>query len=222
MRMFDGKTLDMIEFLIVPETMRTLSQFKNARKPTVGLKPMLAFCGTPFESPTANAYTTAKSLLLDFFKGEDVSSVDVAGLQYLICVSAEDEVEGKPAPQIHIRCYLIKTKRSGSRLPKVEVEEMGPRVDFRVGRVREADPDRWREAMKRPKGTEERKKKNIETDVMGDKIGRVHLGRQDLGKLQTRKMKGLKRGMEEMDVDGEGDIGMDEIEDVEGKKRRVS
>lgn len=29
---------------------------------------------------------------------------------------------------------------------------------------------------------------------MGDKIGRIHLGRQDLSELQTRKMKGLKRG----------------------------
>jgi ribosome production factor 2 len=28
---------------------------------------------------------------------------------------------------------------------------------------------------------------------MGDKFGRVHVGRQDLTKLQTRKMKGLKR-----------------------------
>ena len=28
---------------------------------------------------------------------------------------------------------------------------------------------------------------------MGDKMGRIHLGRQDLNQLQTRKMKGLKR-----------------------------
>lgn len=27
---------------------------------------------------------------------------------------------------------------------------------------------------------------------MGDKIGRIHLGKQDLAELQTRKMKGLK------------------------------
>jgi ribosome production factor 2 len=29
--------------------------------------------------------------------------------------------------------------------------------------------------------------------MMGDKIGRIHLGRQNLNDLQTRKMKGLKR-----------------------------
>ena len=36
-------------------------------------------------------------------------------------------------------------------------------------------------------------RKNIETDLMGDKMGRIHVGRQDLNQLQTRKMKGLKR-----------------------------
>lgn len=35
---------------------------------------------------------------------------------------------------------------------------------------------------------------------MGDKVGRIHLGKQNLGELQTRKMKGLKRGR---DTDGE-------------------
>ena len=38
-----------------------------------------------------------------------------------------------------------------------------------------------------------KQRKNVETDVVGDKIGRIHLGRQDLSELQTRKMKGLKR-----------------------------
>ena len=33
----------------------------------------------------------------------------------------------------------------------------------------------------------------METDIVGDKVGRIHLGRQDLDDLQTRKMKGLKR-----------------------------
>jgi ribosome production factor 2 len=28
---------------------------------------------------------------------------------------------------------------------------------------------------------------------MGDKIGRIHTGKQDLSKLQSRKMKGLKK-----------------------------
>jgi ribosome production factor 2 len=37
---------------------------------------------------------------------------------------------------------------------------------------------------------------------MGDKVGRIHKGRQDLGTLQTRKVKALKRSRDE-DNDGE-------------------
>lgn len=53
-------------------------------------------------------------------------------------------------------------------------------------------------------------RKNVETDTVGDKIGRIHLGRQDLKELQTRKMKGLKRGR---DMDAE-EFGVQEDEDV--------
>lgn len=154
-RLFDHKVLDMAELHIEPDTFRTLSQFKND-KARVGLKPLVSFSGTAFDSPTANAYTLAKSLLLDFFKGEDVDNVDVEGLQYMVHISVAEEVENAPAPKIHLRCYMIKTKKSGQSLPRVEVEEMGPRIDFRVGRIREADVDMMKEALKKPKGTEVR------------------------------------------------------------------
>lgn len=56
---------------------------------------------------------------------------------------------------------------------------------------------------------------------MGDKIGRIHLGRQDLSELQTRKMKGLKRrrGVEDedgMDVEEEDVISVEEDGVAEG------
>lgn len=238
--------LDMLELLVVQDTARTLAQFKG-EKCRVGMKPLLSFSGTLFESPTPNAYTLAKSMFVDFFKGGEASTVDVEGLQYLVsfAVGEEDEaamaggVEGQK-PQIHMRVWRIITKRSGQRLPRVEVEEMGPRIDFRVGRIREADDDMMKAALKKAKGTEvclvfhaqvllvysdrqygtedmltlesfqARPKKNVETDVVGDKIGRIHLGRQDLGELQTRKMKGLKRGRD-TDVEDEEDPEADEL-----------
>jgi len=36
-------------------------------------------------------------------------------------------------------------------------------------------------------------KKNISRDAFGTQLGRVHMQKMDLSKLQTRKMKGLKR-----------------------------
>ena len=48
----------------------------------------------------------------------------------------------------------------------------------------------------------------METDIVGDKMGRIHLGKQDLSDLQTRKMKGLKRGRA-ADAEAEGDAEAD-------------
>ncbi|KAF2859630.1 Brix-domain-containing protein [Piedraia hortae CBS 480.64] len=195
-RFFDYKVMDMLELLVDPETMRTLSQFKNT-KPKAGSKPLLGFSGSAFDSPTANAYTLAKSLLTDLFKGPDVDSVNVEGLRFLIHFSVDEVADEEVKPMIHMRCYLLKTKKSGTSLPKVEVEEIGPRIDFRVGRSKAADPETWKEAMRKPKTSEMKTKKNIGMDIMGDKVGRIHMGQQNINQMQTRKMKGLKRGRDE-------------------------
>ncbi|KAF7934162.1 uncharacterized protein EAE97_008522 [Botrytis byssoidea] len=210
-RMFDYKVLDLLELNLDADSFRTLSQFKN-KKCAVGLKPMILFSGTPFESPVSDEYTLAKSMFLDFFKGEPADKVDVEGLQYIVSISARDSVDGEEEkPKIHLRVYLIRTKKSGQKLPRVEVEEMGPRMDFRVGRVKEADESIMKEAMRRARGSAERPKKNITTDIVGDKMGRIHLGKQDLKELQTRKMKGLKRSRDVADEDEGGD---DDDEDI--------
>ncbi|KAI0172175.1 Brix-domain-containing protein [Hypoxylon sp. FL1284] len=191
-RTFSSKILDMLELHLDPESYRRIAQFKG-RKFAVGLRPMLLFSGTAFESPVANEYTMAKNMLIDLFKGDTSSDkIDVEGLQYIVSVAADEPVGDAVKPAIHLRVYLISTKRSGQRLPRVEVEEMGPRMDFRVGRMQQPDETVWKEALKTVKA-DEKVKKNVTTDTMGDKIGRIHLGRQDLSELQTRKMKGLKR-----------------------------
>lgn len=38
-----------------------------------------------------------------------------------------------------------------------------------------------------------KKKKNISRDAFGTKFGRVHMQKQNLDKLKTRKMKGLRK-----------------------------
>ncbi|CAH0001165.1 unnamed protein product [Clonostachys byssicola] len=212
-RTFAFKVFDMLELYLDPETFRGLAQFKT-KKFAVGLRPMLLFAGTAFESPVANEFTQAKSFFVDFFKGQPSDKIDVEGLQYIVSITAEETAgEGDAKPAIHLRTYLIRTKRSGQRLPRVEVEEMGPRMDFRVGRFKEPDEATRKEAMRKARGLEERTKKNITTDSMGDKLGRVHVGKQDLKELQTRKMKGLKRSRDE-------DIEEDEIEEDDTKRIR--
>jgi ribosome production factor 2 len=140
-------------------------------------------------------------------------------------------MSGSNLPLIHFRTYAIKLLASGSRTPLVNLESVGPDFDFRIRRTQQADGDVWKTATKKPKKAaapgqvagKKRKDRNIDIDEMGDKVGRLHVGKQDLSKLQTRKMKGLKKGKDAL---GEaGDDAEDGVLDEEvaqpGKKPRT-
>ncbi|KAK0731557.1 Brix domain-containing protein [Lasiosphaeris hirsuta] len=228
-RTFDYKMLDMLEFNLDAATYRSISQFKTQKIP-VATRPLMVFAGTAFESPVPNAFTMAKSMLIDFFRGENVDKIDVEGLRYVVVVSADepttdsttDPSDPASKPVLHLRVYLIRTKRSGQRLPRVELEEHGPRMDFRLGRIQEPEEAILKEAMRKAKTSEERTKKNISTDLMGDKIGRIHTGKLDLSELQTRKMKGLKRDRDPhlLDDDADNNVAMGSLDIDEAPKRK--
>ncbi|KAJ4295980.1 rRNA-binding ribosome biosynthesis protein rpf2 [Collariella sp. IMI 366227] len=223
-RTFDHKILDMLEFNLDGETFRSIAQFKTEKVP-VGMRPLMVFAGTAFESPVPNAFTMAKSMLTDFFRGEVSDKIDVEGLRYCVVVTADEPTAAEtgsddPAskPVLRLRVYSIRTKRSGQKLPRVELEEHGPRMDFRLGRIQEPDAAMLKEAMRKAKTNEERTKKNISTDIMGDKLGRIHMGKLDLSELQTRKMKGLKRERDQHDLDDEATV---VAEEQPKQKRKV-
>ena len=95
------------------------------------------------------------------------------------------------------------TKKSDNvRLPRVELEEIGPRMDLTVRRTHLASEDLFKTACKQVKNVkrvEKRKTKNITEDGLGTTLGRIHVPAQNVGdgRLQTRKMKGLKETPEE-------------------------
>ncbi|EAQ92692.1 hypothetical protein CHGG_00927 [Chaetomium globosum CBS 148.51] len=228
-RTFDYKIFDMLEFYLDGETFRSIAQFKTEKVP-VGTRPLMVFAGTAFESPVPNAFTMAKSMLTDFFRGEVSDKIDVEGLRYCVVVTADEpttaadnnnsdsDIAAKPV--LRLRVYTVRTQRSGQKLPRVELEEHGPRMDFRLGRSQEPDDALLKEAMRRARTGEERTKKNVSTDIMGDKIGRIHTGKLDLSELQTRKMKGLKRERDPHLLDDEGPAADEEATVVEEQQPR--
>lgn len=115
---------------------------------------MVCFSGSLFDSDPQ--YRLVKSVFLDFFRGETVSAIDVEGLRYMVNVAAAEPSDRETAPVVHLRVHLIRTRKSGQKLPRVEVEEMGPRIDFRVRRVQEADEGMMKEALKKPRQLEVR------------------------------------------------------------------
>merc|ERR1712126_263501 len=92
-----------------------------------------------------------------------------------------------------MRSYKVLMKKSGSNLPRIELEEIGPRVDFVLRRTRLASDDMFKTSCKIPPQAEPKKKKNISKNPLGTKMGRIHMQKQDLKRLQSRKMKGLKK-----------------------------
>ncbi|KAJ5291077.1 Ribosome production factor [Penicillium angulare] len=226
-RIFDSQLLDLCELLLLPPADGSSIPPINELVMHVGqgLRPMMLFAGSPWDDPTSSAHVMLKSFFLDLFKGEETDRIDVEGLQYVMMVGAEEAREGL-SPIVHLRWYKVVTKRSGHKLPRVELDGIGPKFDFKIGRTRPAAADLMKQALKQGKRPNEegRTKKNITMDSMGDKVGRVHLTKQDLSDLQTRKMKGLKRradgesdeGEDMMDVDDDDD---DEISEDEGHKR---
>ncbi|KAG6820954.1 hypothetical protein H0H93_009190 [Arthromyces matolae] len=224
-RMYDNQVLDMMEVGV--DSFTGMDSFKTP-KSTPGHKPLMHFASELFD--THPRYIQAKSILLDFFNGEVIDSICLAGLEHVISVSCAptpaslnnatvDALPNPSAPEdasslpkIHIRAYTTRLLSSGTRIPRVELISMGPNLDLSLRRHKPADPELLKHAMKRPKLKKTdiesglgKKRKNLEVDEMGDLRGRVHIAKQDLNKLQTRKMKGLKGGDQDEEDDGQTD-----------------
>lgn len=236
-RMFDSKLLDMCELGI--ERFVSLSEFKTP-KSSPGHKPMLHFASELFD--THPRYMQLKSLLMDLFNGEVIDSICLPGLEHVISVTVApsdasqtssalpDDTrheDPKNLPNVHLRTYTVKLTPSGVRIPRVQLTEMGPFVDFSLRRHQEADQDMLKAATKKPKLKKQdiekglgKKKKNLEVDQMGDLRGRIHVAKQDLGKLQTRKMKGLKGQASEGDEGASTSPDQSEVEDTSPRKRQ--
>lgn len=220
-RMFDGRVLDQLELGV--DGFTPMAGF-DSPKASLGTRPLMVFHGDAFD--THPTFTHLKSFLLDLYQGHHETGIPLMNLEHVVSVTAGPfQGEDKPLPAVHVRVYTVKLLASGSRVPRVQLTEMGPSMDLALRRVADPDHELMKMALKRPKISQKdqtsglgKKRKNIETDDMGDKVGRIHLGKQDLGKLQSRKMKSLKVGRKVRKLEQEsaagasddGAAGMDE------------
>lgn len=187
-RMYDYHMLDMAELGV--ESFTPLQDFKTA-KVASGSKPCLMFAGESFADPANKEFQRLKNLLIDFFRGPEVTNVRLAGIEHVIQITS---VENK----VLFRSYRIILKKSGTRIPRVELEEIGPSIDWVMRRSQLASDDLFKTACKQVKNVgSEKKVKNISEDDLGNKMGRVHVPAQEIKKIQTRKVKALKESKEE-------------------------
>lgn len=218
-RFFNHKVYDMVELSIQADDCKLLQDFKKLTF-TIGLKPMFVFNGPAFDNHPA--FQHIKSLFMDFYRGDETDLQDVAGLQHIIALSTGEieDPNSTALPLLHFRVYKLKTYRSNQKVPRVEIDEIGPRFDFKIGRRISPAPEVEKDALSKPKELEAKVKKNVNTDFMGDKIGRIHVGNQDLGKLQTRKMKGLKAKYDQVEVDNDDEEFVSADEEPQPKRQK--
>ena len=98
--------------------------------------------------------------------------------------------------KIEVRHYEI---NPGSKINETEVKqkvlkfnEIGPHFDLTLRREKLASTDLFKTACKQPKLEKpetKRNKKNLYTDELGQKMGKVFFQRQDLKSLELRKYK---------------------------------
>jgi len=170
----------MVEFGF--DNFKSLDEFKVSKIP-VGTKPIVIFSGEPFD--VQFEYQRIKNLLLDFFSGPIVESIRLSGLEHVINFVATD---GK----ILMRSYKVLLKKSGTRWPRIELEEIGPRIDLTLRRTHLASQDLFKRSLRQPEELKKKTIKNINKDKLGSTLGRIHLQRQDYNKLQLRKLKAFK------------------------------
>jgi len=182
-RFFEYHLLDMIELGIT----NYQPLIKGSKQAAFGSKPCFVFIGEEFQQN--GPYKKLASILLDFFRGEQMSMINLVGLDHvIICTVIEGIVD--------FRRYAVILKKSGTKLPHVELEDIGPSFEMIIRRTQFASEDLMKEALKtklKMNKNKKKKSKNISTNPLLEKRGRIHMPKQDLTKLATRKMKGLKR-----------------------------
>jgi ribosome production factor 2 len=159
-RTFDANILDMQEFSVSNYKSSGAAEFKGKDLPRLGSKPLVIFQGSAFDHDAD--LRRCKNLLLDFFRGPSPAEVALQAVDHVISFTVLDPPPGvqQETKTILMRHHLVRLKKSGTKLPRVELEEV-------------------------PKEAKTKKVKNVTTDKLGNTKGRIHIEKQDFSKLNT-------------------------------------
>jgi len=186
-RLFDFQILDMIEMSVDSTTFKPMSVFEGKRQAVVRIdsKPMFIFQGSEFESNPD--LKTFKNLLLDYFRGQVLDKINLAGLDRVVVCTAHKSV-------VYFRHYGIILKTTGTKYPRVELDLVGPSMDLKVRRVRTGQPDLHKLSLQvprtRPKTAQ---RKNKIPGKFGESMAQIHLGRQNFDDIAVAKRRGQKK-----------------------------
>lgn len=192
-RTFDHQILDIMELGVL--RYKSLQDYGGSvPKKRIGSKPLLLFQGDLWSHDAT--YGKLQNLLIDLYRGDPVEKLVASGVDHIIVVSvAQSNNSSESKPIIHQRTYFVKLKKNpnGTRIPVPYLQSCGPDMDFQVRRTQFADSDLWKASLKQPHAAKKRAVKNQSTNIFGETVGRLHLERQHVDKMQGRKSKALRR-----------------------------
>lgn len=201
-RTFDRQILDMVELGVL--RYKAIGDYGGSvPKKRIGSKPMMLFVGDLWEHD--GSCSKLRNILIDVYKGDPVKKLYHAGLDHIMVFAVALGPNDKPL--IHQRTYFCKLKknpRSASKTPLPFLTPCGPDMDFEIRRTQVAEPDLWKASLKQPQGVKAKKVKNRSTNIFGERIGRLHLEKQDIDNRQGKKVKALRRA-EKIDKQAEKD-----------------
>lgn len=223
-RTHDKQLLDAIEFTIRSDTFISMNDMQalKQRKATVriGSQPLLIFQGQGWESQnntitssSPSSYDSStnmsdsnnqhidsdmsaiRSYFIDLFHGDphEDNSINLASLDHCI-IFTSTMYNGKPSISMRHYGVLLKKSAENSRHPRVELDEVGPRIDMiYTGRRIRGSTELYSSAMQQSRVLNTTLAKNIEAGVLGDSMGRLHMGQQDIHSIALRKPKGQRK-----------------------------
>eukprot|EP00916_Digyalum_oweni_P006150 GHVL01010610.1.p1 GENE.GHVL01010610.1~~GHVL01010610.1.p1 ORF type:complete len:190 (+),score=22.52 GHVL01010610.1:387-956(+) len=162
---------------------------QSVTAPSPGSQAFVICQGAQFEA--SEKMKSVRNLLVDFFKCGNATSLSLSGIEHVIVLTALEPTTsfgGGPEDlsRIRVHHFRLNLKNSGnSNVPLVEHEELGPRMDLILDRCQEPDNRRWRDSIKVPRIDKPKKQKNVTTDSLGEKRGRIYVDRDSMKALHT-------------------------------------
>ncbi|GAY59031.1 hypothetical protein CUMW_191470 [Citrus unshiu] len=148
-RTYDHHIYDLVEVGV--ENFKPLHSFIYDKKlaPRVGSKPFICFVGEGFES--VEELKHLKEVLVDLLRGEVIENLNLAGLDHAyVCTAVSSN-------RVFFTHCALRLKKSGTIVPRMELVEVGPSMDFVVRRHRLPNESLRKEAMKTAKDQSKKK-----------------------------------------------------------------
>ncbi|KAK6588651.1 hypothetical protein RS030_3410 [Cryptosporidium xiaoi] len=215
-RYYDSNIMEMYEFNVLSHR----GIFTNIDLPKYGSKPIVICQGSPFESN--EVYKSLRNMFLDLFSGPILrgSKVSLKGFDHLVLITAYELNEEKVKSDsivsnrnesnivIDIRNYVINLgKKESSDLtyfysdekliqngsPRASITQIGLKIKMELIRHKTPEKSMLKSALAIPNEIKVKKIKNIKTNVMGETVGKIHIGKQDLSMLNTPHASVLSR-----------------------------